>query len=71
MLDQIIFFWNFLRNKIAFRYDKTTGIGWAIEGYNPFTDNVKVRCSQFGYVTGMKTLTRSEFENLPTLARVA
>lgn len=59
MLDRIKFFWN----KPPFVYSDK-GIGLAIEGYNPFTDKVNARFSQFGYVTGNRVISRQEYLEL-------
>jgi hypothetical protein len=38
-----------------------SGRGIAFESYNPLTDKVLVRASQFGYVTGREQISRCEY----------
>lgn len=60
MLIDRIRFW---LSKKPFIYT-SEGKGFAVEGYNPFTDMVLVRMSQFGYVTGHNCISRSDFSAL-------
>ncbi len=45
----------------AFYYNKATGGGMALEAYNPFTDQVRVRHSLFGMVTVRASYSRGVF----------
>lgn len=38
-----------------------SGVGMAVESYNPLTDTVRVRFSQFGYVTNTTTFSRKDY----------
>jgi len=46
--------------KKPFVYTRT-GSGIAFVGYNPFFDAVRVRLSQFGYVTGHRSMSRTDY----------
>jgi hypothetical protein len=56
IVDRIKFWWN-----KSFAYNRQTGGGMKVQSYNPFTDVVTVRHSQFGYVTGISTKNRKDF----------
>lgn len=56
----------FLLKKHPFVYHRDTGGGMAVQGYNPFTDEVTIRHSLRGYVTTVQKYTREQY-----LAKIA
>jgi hypothetical protein len=51
MIERILFWYRFKKN-FKFLYIADTGMGYAPTGYNIITDQVYVRHSRCGYVTG-------------------
>ncbi len=56
IVDRIKFWWN-----KPFVYNYQTGGGMKVQNYNPFTDVVTIRHSQFGYVTAISPKARTDF----------
>jgi hypothetical protein len=52
-----------------FDYDVTTGLGYALQSYNPFTDMCLVRVSQYGALIYHTPMERVEYERLIDQAR--
>jgi hypothetical protein len=59
MLDRMLFW----ASRKPFLYS-VSGEGLAVEAYNPVTDMVRVRVSQFGIVVGWSCTTRGDFLHL-------
>lgn len=66
---RLSFAWAVLRDPgRLMRYDVESGLGWRPVAYSPFTDEVFVRRSQFGYITGVEQwLPRERFLGLGRL----
>jgi len=56
-------FWLSLK-KQGFRWDKDTGMGYAVQDYNMFRDEVLIRTSRHGYVLSITWAKRDVWEKL-------
>jgi hypothetical protein len=54
--ERLAFWWKF-PSKGIFHYDPDKGEGSFAESYDPFKDEMRMRYSQFGYVTGHGNIT--------------
>lgn len=69
MLRRLVF-WQRVYGPHAFvTYDADSGVGAAVENYNPLTDKVTVRLSRTGRLAGYDKWSRSEWEKLAAQSR--